>query len=188
MVGVGVGDDGQTLFFLLWNMDTLRRNTHSISYSYIRKHRYKISYRRITKLMQKNKCACMSIYIYIYISYLLSLDVAHGQEYGAPTENRTHKKWSANPSCEQLNYVRWSNIYQYVFTQTYIYIYIYIAVTHTHTHTHTHIYNRIRRCPWCNGYRRRKWTWRHFKSWTKLFAFHIALISLGKVWIQLFSL
>ena len=41
---------------------------------------------------------------------------------------------------------------------------------------------------WCNGYRRRKWTRRHeFKSWTRLIAFHIALIPLGKVWIQLFS-
>ena len=38
--------------------------------------------------------------------------------------------------------------------------------------------------PWCNGYRRRKWTRRHeFKSWTRLIAFHIALIPLGKVWI-----
>ena len=45
------------------------------------------------------------------------------------------------------------------------------------------------RCPWCNGYRRRKWTRRHeFKSSTRLIAFHIALIYLGKVWIQLFSL
>ena len=45
------------------------------------------------------------------------------------------------------------------------------------------------RCPWCNGYRRRKWTRRHeFKSWTRLVAFHIALIPLGKVWIQLFFL
>ena len=44
-------------------------------------------------------------------------------------------------------------------------------------------------CPWCNGYRRRKWTRRReFKSWTRLIAFHIALIPLGKVWIQLFSL
>ena len=44
-------------------------------------------------------------------------------------------------------------------------------------------------CPWCNGYRRRKWTRRHeFKSWTRLIAFHIALIPLGKVWIQVFSL
>ena len=42
--------------------------------------------------------------------------------------------------------------------------------------------------PWCNGYRRRKWTRRNeFKSWTRQIAFHIALISLGKVWIQLFS-
>ena len=46
-----------------------------------------------------------------------------------------------------------------------------------------------RRCPWCNGYRRRKWTRRHeFKSWPRLIAFHIALMPLGKVWIQLFSL
>ena len=37
-------------------------------------------------------------------------------------------------------------------------------------------------CPWGNGYRRRKWTRRHeFKSWTRLIAFHIALIPLGKV-------
>ena len=45
-----------------------------------------------------------------------------------------------------------------------------------------------RRCLWCNVYRRRKWTqWHKFKSWTRLIAFHIALIPLGKVWIQLFS-
>ena len=45
------------------------------------------------------------------------------------------------------------------------------------------------RHPWCNGYRRKKWTrWHEFKSWTRLIAFHKALISLGKVWIQLFSL
>ena len=45
------------------------------------------------------------------------------------------------------------------------------------------------RCPWCSCYRRRKWTRRHeFKSYTRLIAFHIALIPLGKVWIQLFSL
>ena len=32
------------------------------------------------------------------------------------------------------------------------------------------------RCPWCNGYRRRKWTRQHkFKSLTRLIAFHIAL-------------
>ena len=43
--------------------------------------------------------------------------------------------------------------------------------------------------PWCNSYRRCKWTRRYeFKSWTRLIAFHIALIPLGNVWIQLFSL
>ena len=37
-------------------------------------------------------------------------------------------------------------------------------------------------CPWCNGYRRRKWTRRHeFKPWTRLIAFLKALIPLGKV-------
>ena len=30
--------------------------------------------------------------------------------------------------------------------------------------------------------------WYEFKSWMRLIAFHIALIPLGKVWIQLFSL
>ena len=45
------------------------------------------------------------------------------------------------------------------------------------------------RCPLCNGYCRRKWIRRYeFKSWTRMIAFHIALIPLGKVWIQLFSL
>ena len=48
---------------------------------------------------------------------------------------------------------------------------------------------RLWRCPWCNRYRRRQWTQRlDFKSWTRLIAFHIALIPLGKVWIQLFAL
>ena len=48
---------------------------------------------------------------------------------------------------------------------------------------------RSGRCSWCNGYRRRKFTRRHeFKSWTRLIAFHIALIPLAKVWSQLFSL
>ena len=43
--------------------------------------------------------------------------------------------------------------------------------------------------PWCNGYHCRKRTWRHvFKSWTRLIAFNIALIPLGKVWILLFTL
>ena len=52
-----------------------------------------------------------------------------------------------------------------------------------------HAGHNLRRCPWCNGYRPRKWTRRHeFKSWPRLIAFHIALIPLGKVWIQLFSL
>ena len=56
-------------------------------------------------------------------------------------------------------------------------------------HLRTIFGNTFRRCPWCNGYRRRKWTRRHeFKSSTGLIAFHIGLIPLGKVWIQLLSL
>ena len=36
-------------------------------------------------------------------------------------------------------------------------------------------YNAL--CPWCNSYCCRKWTpWHGFKSWTRLIAFHIALI------------
>ena len=46
-----------------------------------------------------------------------------------------------------------------------------------------------RRCPWCNGYRHRIWTRRYeFNSWTRLIAFHIALIPMWKLRIQLFSL
>ena len=56
-------------------------------------------------------------------------------------------------------------------------------------HIPIYIYIYIWRYPLCNGYRRRKWTRRHeFKSWTRLIAFHIALIPLGKVWIQIFPL
>ena len=52
-----------------------------------------------------------------------------------------------------------------------------------------HLINNRERYPWCNGYRRREWIrWHEFKSWTRLIAFHIAPIPLGKVWIQLFSL
>ena len=61
---------------------------------------------------------------------------------------------------------------------------------HLHLRRALHkILTTIYLAPWCSRYRRRKWTRRHeFKSWTRLIAFHIALIPLGKVWIQLFSL
>ena len=37
------------------------------------------------------------------------------------------------------------------------------------------------RCPWCNGYRRRKWTRRHeFKSWMRLIVFSHSTNTLGK--------
>ena len=66
---------------------------------------------------------------------------------------------------------------------------------HLYIHTHINLYRLfnarafLHMCLWRNGYRHRKWTQRHkFKSWTRKIAFHIALILLGKVWIQLFSL
>ena len=44
-----------------------------------------------------------------------------------------------------------------------------------------HIVNCNRKCPWCNGYRRRKWARRHeFKSWTTLIAFSQSINTLGK--------
>ena len=45
------------------------------------------------------------------------------------------------------------------------------------------------RCLWCDGYHGRKWSRQtEFKSWMRQFAFQIGIISLGKVWIRLFSL
>ena len=76
--------------------------------------------------------------------------------------------------------------WRFVYIYTYIYIYIYIRAPQF---IYIYIYIYELRCPWCNYYRRSKWTRRHeFKSWTRLIAFHIALIPVGKVWIQLFSL
>ena len=37
------------------------------------------------------------------------------------------------------------------------------------------------KCPWCNGYRHRKWTRRYeFKSWTRMIAFSHSTNTLGK--------
>ena len=66
-----------------------------------------------------------------------------------------------------------------------IYIYIYI---HTHR-VCIYIYIYIYIYLWCYGYHCRKWSRQpEFKSTMRLFAFHITLQSLGKVWIQLFTL
>ena len=78
-----------------------------------------------------------------------------------------------------------------------LYLYLSLSLSHTHTNMCTCIEEKsvlpspsfsfpyeksLRRCPWCNGYRRRKWTRQHeFKTWRRLIAFHIALIPLGKV-------
>ena len=52
------------------------------------------------------------------------------------------------------------------------------------------LYNTFtERCSWRNGYCHWKWTWQlEFKSWTRQFAFHKALIPFWKVGIQLFYL
>ena len=43
------------------------------------------------------------------------------------------------------------------------------------------------KCLWPYSHHHRKWMWQSvFKSWTLLFAFHLALITLRKVWKQLF--
>ena len=77
----------------------------------------------------------------------------------------------------------------YLALPTNIYIYIYIYNFH-HT-TCESMCDTLpstatnQRCPWCSRYRRRKWARRYeFKSCTRMIAFHIALIPLGKVWIQ----
>ena len=47
----------------------------------------------------------------------------------------------------------------------------------------------FRVCFWSNSYRLRKLTREHeFKSWMRMFAFYLALITLGKICIQFFSL
>ena len=75
------------------------------------------------------------------------------------------------------------HIYTHIHTTYTPDIYTHIHTTYTTYITHTYFIPRIhRRCPWCNGYRPGKCTRRHeFKSWTRLVAFHIALIPLGKV-------
>ena len=82
------------------------------------------------------------------------------------------------------------HIYIYIYVYIYIYICIHINIyVYIDIYIHIYIYTHMYWCPWCNSYHRRKWTQRHaFKSWTRLIAFPIALIPLGKVWIQLFSL
>ena len=91
------------------------------------------------------------------------------------------------------------SVYMYIYTQIYVYIYTQYICTQTKPNLYvTHSSWGVRKkmgiilncmCPRCNGYRRRIWTRRdEFKSGTWLIAFHIALIPLGKVWIQIYSL
>ena len=57
---------------------------------------------------------------------------------------------------------------------------------YTHIYIYIYIYIYMLRCQCCNGYRLKKSTRCYeFKSWSRQIAFHIPLISFGKVWIQL---
>ena len=96
--------------------------------------------------------------------------------------------WNINGFVQELNSITTSpepSIYIYIC----VYVYACVCMCVCAADSLVSIfYLKKRSCPRCNGYRRRKWTRRHeFKSWTRLIAFHIALIPLGKVWIQLFS-
>ena len=86
-------------------------------------------------------------------------------------------------------YSQWVLMCVCVYVLTHIYIYIYISYAFIHQCAHIfwmaldgfnvceNVIVSIHRC-----------VRTEFKSWTRLFAFHIALITLGKVWIQLFFL
>ena len=81
----------------------------------------------------------------------------------------------------------WWEIFREIFASSatwwlwhiYIYIYIYIKFSFIRSIDVRNTIVTPWRCPRCNCYRRRKWTRRpEFKSWTRLIAFHIALILL----------
>ena len=124
-----------------------------------------------------------------------------------------HSNWTGNCISLSLEHFEYINLIKiavaHAQTHTKIpYIHIHnlslsLSLSHTHTHTHTyiHIYITITlRTPpyiyiyiWrrsrCNGYYPRKETqWPEFKAWTGLFTFPMALISMGKLGIQQFSL
>ena len=113
------------------------------------------------------------IYIYVYIYILMRQYILLA---GLTTLNFEASRGSSNTK------VLWYN-------ET-VCLWITIYIVESLVNSYRILVMRIEfMCPWCNGYRRRNWTRRHeFKSWTRLIAFHIALIPLGKVWIQLFSL
>ena len=115
-------------------------------------------------------------YIYIYI-VIHRQTVSFYQNSSVWLDTQDARSRDRNPS-------------KYIYIYIYIYIYMQYSLNQKNlVQWHRHMLSIFRRCPWFNGYRRRKWTQRHeFKSWTRLIAFHIALIPLGKVWIQLFSL
>ena len=78
-------------------------------------------------------------------------------------------------------------IYIYICVCVCVYIYIYICAC-VYICMYVCMYIRLEALV-VYGYDFRKWTESYqFKSWTRMIAFHIALISLGKVRIQLFYL
>ena len=130
----------------------------------------------------------INVYIYIYIYIIIIIIIMSCRQHGYPWLSLTTSPYHSSPPAGLQGYILCPHIaavckFELVvllllWTPTYSHIYIYI-----------YIYIYIWRCPWCIGYRHRKCTRRHeFKSWTRLIAFHIGLIPLRKVWIQLLSL
>ena len=72
----------------------------------------------------------------------------------------------------------------YICVCVYIYIYIYMCVyvcVYIYIYIYIYICMCVYRHSWCNGFHHKKWTWQpKFKSWMRLFAFHIALIVFGE--------
>ena len=155
-------------WLILISREIFKRYIYIYIYIYIYVHLWRCVSIINTKYKSSNKyvylwyiCVCTHIYIYIYIYIYTSTDrsVSFYQNSSVWLDRLDSRSWDRNPVYSNAIYI-------------YIYIYIYSFI-----------------CPWCNDYGRRKWTRQHeFKTWTWLIAFHIALIPLGKVWIQLFSL
>ena len=129
-------------------------------------------------------CVCLPQFVDICMAFCFSLSIYHNmcaRGVMVIVAGNGHGDTSSNPGRDWLHFTVWS-IYLLVCLSTpvcwYMHGFLFFA-----------IYLSQYVCPWCNGYRRREWTRRYeFKSWTRLIAFHIVLIPLGKVWIQLFSL
>ena len=138
-------------------------------------------------------CACVFVYIQSLASLLLSFSVCSNQSIFVYINQSIHTHVTLCVCvcvcmCVCVCVLRF--IFVHVYLSRFLNLFLFLSLSLAHICTPSvYISLSPRRCPWCSRYRRRKWTRRYeFKSWTILIAFHIALIPLGKVWIQLFSL